>query len=192
MSFGKRDILNRRTLVSGLVSTLALTALPRPAAASSKASTGAALDTSSAAPRSLRMHNPHTDTAFERVYFKDGKYQEDALDEFSHFARDWRQDEIQRISAHTMNIAWQIQQRLPGNTPLMLYSGYRTPVTNRSVGGSRHSFHLVGRALDIHHPEYSVDHLAQIARSIRGGGLGKYPREGFIHIDNGPVRYWQA
>jgi uncharacterized protein YcbK (DUF882 family) len=28
------------------------------------------------------------------------------------------------------------------------------------------------------------------AMSLRGGGVGYYPRSDFIHVDCGPIRYW--
>jgi hypothetical protein len=72
-------------------------------------------------------------------------------------------------------------------------SAYRTPATNRMLartmfGVADNSQHLYGRALDIR-----VDHIEaamQAARDLRRGGVGWYPRSGFIHIDSGPVRNW--
>jgi uncharacterized protein YcbK (DUF882 family) len=29
-----------------------------------------------------------------------------------------------------------------------------------------------------------------VAAALRGGGVGYYPRHGFVHVDVGPVRYW--
>jgi uncharacterized protein YcbK (DUF882 family) len=27
--------------------------------------------------------------------------------------------------------------------------------------------------------------------ALGGGGVGYYPRDGFVHVDTGPVRRWQ-
>jgi uncharacterized protein YcbK (DUF882 family) len=29
-----------------------------------------------------------------------------------------------------------------------------------------------------------------VARALGLGGVGYYPRSGFVHLDTGPVRYW--
>jgi uncharacterized protein YcbK (DUF882 family) len=32
--------------------------------------------------------------------------------------------------------------------------------------------------------------LRKVAIANKGGGVGYYPRNNFIHIDVGPIRYW--
>lgn len=41
-----------------------------------------------------------------------------------------------------------------GNQPIIISSGYRSPLVNEAVGGSRHSAHTDGRAADFICPKY--------------------------------------
>lgn len=74
-------------------------------------------------------------------------------------------------------------------------SGYRTPGHNRAVGGARNSFHVNDFhdgddvACDVRFAKGSVTQWHQAAEQLLSqkrngkGGLGKYVRGGFIHID---------
>lgn len=79
-----------------------------------------------------------------------------------------------------------------GNLPLRIGSAYRTPTWNRKCGGTRHSQHCQGRALDILKPKHlSGKEFRRQAKEFakndpRVGGLGWY-RWG-IHIDIRPRR----
>jgi len=70
--------------------------------------------------------------------------------------------------------------------PVHVISGYRCEVNNRRCGGTRYSQHLRGRAADIFIEGMGVDQMLKLAEQIpafRGGGMGRYPNDGFIHID---------
>lgn len=142
--------------------------------------------------RRLQFHNPHTGEHFDAVYFSNGRYRNDALSEFYRIARDWRQDAEVKIDTRTINVVYKIQTLLEKEGPFQLVSGYRTPQTNHLVHGAKHSFHMRGEALDIAHPEVSTRLLHKVALHVRGGGVGYYPREHFVHVDCGPVRSWTA
>ena len=45
-------------------------------------------------------------------------------------------------------------------------------------------------AIDLRCEGRSLPHLRSAATSLRGGGVGYYPRSDFVHVDCGPVRYW--
>jgi uncharacterized protein YcbK (DUF882 family) len=53
-----------------------------------------------------------------------------------------------------------------------------------------HSMHLVGKAADIRIRGVGLRYLRRAALSLRAGGVGTYPAEGFIHVDTGPPRSW--
>ena len=42
----------------------------------------------------------------------------------------------------------------------------------------------------IRFPGVAVFKIRQAARSLQMGGVGFYPRSGFVHLDTGPIRYW--
>ncbi len=77
----------------------------------------------------------------------------------------------------------------------MLLSGYRSPATNsmlrsRSSGVARNSLHMQGQAADLRLKSRSVAQMARAAAACNAGGVGKYSRSNFVHMDCGPVRVW--
>jgi uncharacterized protein YcbK (DUF882 family) len=66
--------------------------------------------------------------------------------------------------------------------PLRVVSGYRSPETNRAVGGARRSQHIYGRAADIEPGRCSVD------QALRCGAIGVgYNGNGWVvHVDTRP------
>ena len=68
--------------------------------------------------------------------------------------------------------------RLLRGRPLVIVSGYRSPATNRAVGGARSSQHLYGRAVDI--PIGYVSEAEAHAAGARGIGLSG---EWATHVD---------
>lgn len=76
--------------------------------------------------------------------------------------------------------------------PVLIDSGYRCPVHNRSQNGSARSLHTLGLAADVHCPSLDANELHQLAgrewldRLV--GGVGYY--DSFVHLDVGTVREW--
>ena len=76
---------------------------------------------------------------------------------------------------------------------LIVNSGYRTPMYNRSIGGAKNSQHVEGRALDLRPGVIGGRKALQMIRGAaetarREGlirGIGVYPN--FIHIDTRPT-----
>jgi uncharacterized protein YcbK (DUF882 family) len=83
--------------------------------------------------------------------------------------------------------------------PFIVHSGYRTTFTNEAVGGAKASLHLRDpdgyfHAMDIHMAGITPEYLGRLAALARQGGVGFYTdrRHGFVHIDDGRVRYWRG
>jgi uncharacterized protein YcbK (DUF882 family) len=77
----------------------------------------------------------------------------------------------------------------------MLLSGYRSPQTNaalraRSRGVARNSLHMKGQAADLRLKTRSVSQVARAAEACASGGVGRYSRSNFVHMDCGPLRTW--
>ena len=73
---------------------------------------------------------------------------------------------------------------------VVITSGYRTATHNASVGGSKSSQHLLGKAADIQVAGVSVEDVAAYAESLMPdwGGVGRYPvkagrTKGWVHVD---------
>ena len=145
--------------------------------------------------RSLSLYSPNTRDSFKGVYYADGKYLKDALDEITHVMRDHRTGEMHWIDPDLLDVLFAISQKARNKSPLNIISGYRCPATNawlrkRSKNVARKSLHLRGQAADIRVPGVRTSALKKVAVSIKGGGVGYYPRSRFVHVDTGPIRYW--
>ena len=67
--------------------------------------------------------------------------------------------------------------------PILLTSAYRSPAHNKAIGGAKRSPHMSGFAVDtvvIGVPPYKV---AAFAETMHWGGIGRYPMQGFTHLD---------
>ena len=49
---------------------------------------------------------------------------------------------------------------------------------------------MLGKATDIHMPGIALENLHLAALSMKAGGVGFYPKDGFVHVDTGRVRTW--
>ena len=149
----------------------------------------------SSSDRSLSLYSPNTGESFKDVYFTGGEYVQDALDEINQLMRDNKNGEIHLIDPNLLDILFNISRKTRCTSPLSIISGYRSPSTNawlrkRSRRVARKSLHLSGKAADIRIYGIRTSSLKRAAVSIKGGGVGYYPRSHFIHVDTGPVRYW--
>ena len=147
--------------------------------------------------KSLSLYNPNTREAFEGVYWADGNYVLPALAEINHIMRDRLTGETKSIDANLLDLLFAIRTRLEMHRPLHVISGYRSPKTNallrkRGKPAAKNSFHLQGKAVDIHAPGYRLSALRRVSAQLRGGGVGYYPRSRFVHVDVGPIRFWSG
>lgn len=145
--------------------------------------------------RRLRMTSPRTGERIDTIYWIEGNYIRDAVNEITLFMRDWRTNDVMNIDTRTIDIMAAAHNLMDVNEPYMLLSGYRSPKTNamlrsRSSGVAKNSRHLRGQAADLRLSSRSVGQIFQAASSCRGGGVGRYSGSNFVHMDCGPVRTW--
>ena len=145
--------------------------------------------------RRIRMYSGRTGERIDMIYWVDGKYIKDAVKEVNHFMRDWRTDQVKDMDLRTIDIMAASHNLLDVNEPYMLLSGYRSPQTNamlrsRSRRVAKNSLHMTGQAADLRLSSRSVSQMAKAAMSCRAGGVGKYSRSNFVHMDCGVVRSW--
>ena len=72
----------------------------------------------------------------------------------------------------------------------LITSGFRTDEHNKKVGGAKNSRHLISDAVDFSIPGVPLLDIARYAESIGIKGIIIYNRQGFIHIDNRPTKYF--
>ncbi|MEM1351018.1 MAG: DUF882 domain-containing protein [Pseudomonadota bacterium] len=145
--------------------------------------------------RRLRMYSGRTGERIDTIYWIEGHYIDEALKEVNHFMRDWRTNSVKSIDLRTVDIMSAAHNMLDISEPYMLLSGYRSPQTNamlrsRSRGVAKNSLHVKGQAADLRLATRSVSQLARAAAACQGGGVGKYSRSNFVHMDCGVVRTW--
>ncbi len=145
--------------------------------------------------RRVRMYSGRTGESVDTIYWIEGEYIPEALKEITYFMRDWRTDEVKKIDPRTVDIAAASHRLMDVSEPYMMLSGYRCPQTNamlreHSRGVARNSLHIKGQAADLRLKSRSVGQIYRAATACSAGGVGKYSRSNFVHMDCGPVRTW--
>ncbi|WP_108482012.1 YcbK family protein [Oceaniglobus ichthyenteri] len=145
--------------------------------------------------RRLRMYSGRTGESIDMIYWIEGKYIKDALTEVNHFMRDWRNNKVKGVDPRTVDIMTAAHNLMDTTEPYMLLSGYRSPETNamlrsRSSGVAKNSLHLRAQAADLRLQSRSVNQMARAASACAAGGVGRYSRSDFVHMDCGVVRTW--
>lgn len=180
--------VSRRALIGGAVAAGAGFALPLPALAA----TGGEWR--------LAFRNVHNGDTVDALFARGGQFVPQGLAELAHGLRDWRTGEAHPIDRRLLALLVRLRDSV-GMAPqrrIELISGYRSPHTNaalKSAGGEHsgvatRSQHMEGRATDIAMPGVRLDTLHRAALALRGGGVGYYPKDGFVHVDSAGVRSW--
>jgi len=146
-------------------------------------------------PRDLAFHNLHTGENLSVTYWADGQPIPEALADVNHILRDFRTNEIWPIDLHLLNLLHRVRQALDTTAPIHIISGYRSPATNNKLrskgsGVAKRSLHMQGKAIDVCVPGRPLQLLHKAAVKQKSGGVGKYPKSGFVHMDVGRVRCW--
>lgn len=147
--------------------------------------------------RALSFVHAHTGERLNVVYFADGRYVPSALQQINYILRDHRINAIKPVSPQLLDMLHALGQRLGGAGTFEVLSAYRSAETNallsrRNRSVAKHSLHIEAKAIDIRIPGFRASEIARTARAMHGGGVGYYPRRGFVHVDVGDVRTWTA
>ncbi len=144
--------------------------------------------------RYLNLYSINTGESLKVAYWIDGEYIEGSIREINWLLRDYRSGEIAQIDIKLLDLLYLIAKISEGKR-IEVISGYRSPATNAYLrrikrGVAKDSYHTHGKAVDIRLEGMSLSQLRDLALSLRAGGVGYYPRSGFVHLDTGPFRYW--
>lgn len=177
---------------------LALAGIATPALASRPPAVPADASATAGAPsaRRLAFRHLHTGEQLAVVYAEQDQYLPDALGALNRLLRDHYSGEVGAITPALFDQLHRLQHLLGSTQPIQVISAYRAPSTNarlretRGGGVARRSLHMDGRAIDVRIPGVPLGTLRDAALALRAGGVGYYPREQFVHLDNGPVRRW--
>ena len=143
----------------------------------------------------VSFRNQHTGENFSGVYRVGNKYLPEAFERINYVLRDFRQNEIFPIDPRAVDIVAIVHGATGSSNPYTLLSGYRSPKTNgalrsKSEGVAKNSLHLSGQAIDVRLDGVSPSRVRDLAMRLNAGGVGYYPRSGFVHMDSGSVRHW--
>ncbi|MHA3978734.1 YcbK family protein [Halovulum sp. GXIMD14794] len=147
--------------------------------------------------RRIRLRSTRTGEAVDTIYWIEGQYIPEAVSEISWFMRDWRQNEVIQYDRRNIDIMAATLRLMDTDEAYHVVSGYRSPATNgmlrsRSRGVAQNSYHMKGMAADLKLSSRSIHQMAKAAEACNAGGVGKYGRSNFVHMDCGPVRTWRG
>lgn len=145
--------------------------------------------------RRIRMYSGRSGEHLDTIYWIEGEYIPEVMKEITHFARDIRTGTTKTFDPRTIDIAAAAHRLMDVTEPYVLLSGYRSPQTNamlrsHSSGVARNSLHMKAQAADLRLQSRSVSQIARAALACSAGGVGRYSRSNFVHMDCGPVRTW--
>ena len=145
--------------------------------------------------RSLTVRRQITNESFSGVYWRDGRYDREALRQLDIVFRDLSAAEPTPMDPRLFDVLVAVAQAVESTEGYDVISGYRTPETNaarsrQSRRVSTVSLHMSGMAADCRLPGRTTLDVARRAADLQLGGVGLYRRDGFMHLDCGPVRRW--
>lgn len=143
----------------------------------------------------VSFSNQRSGETFSGVYRVGDKYLPEAFERINYVMRDVRADEIFPMDPRVIDIIALVHKHLDTNEPYTVLSGYRSPHTNAALrsaseGVAKRSLHMSGQAIDVRLGEISARQVREAAIKLGAGGIGYYPRSGFVHMDSGAFRTW--
>lgn len=145
--------------------------------------------------KSLKLYNLNTNEKLNITYYENGRYIADALLEINNIMADRRSGETIKMDSELIELLYKVQTISETSEPINIISAYRSPTTNSKMysqekGVVQNSYHTRGMAIDLNIQNRSLKDIKKIAKNLRMGGIGYYPRSNFIHLDVGPIRSW--
>lgn len=145
--------------------------------------------------RVVRLYNTHTGESLRSIFWAEGAFIPDALQDINKLLRDHRNNQVAAIDPQLLILLDRISAQYGDHPTLHVISGYRSPESNamlheNTTGVAKHSLHMDGMAIDVRIPGQDLAKLHRIALAQRAGGVGYYPDSQFVHMDVGRVRHW--
>ncbi len=160
-----------------------------------------ARDAPSGAPASenwLELHNTHTDETL-KVTFRtnEGGFIPAALGKLNEILGDHRSHQQTTMDPQLFVLLADLAASARVEPHYEIISGYRSSETNerlrtRGGGQAKNSQHIQGKAIDVRLKGVDTATLRDLARALKRGGVGYYPKSDFVHVDTARVRYWEG
>ena len=145
----------------------------------------------------LELHNIHTGQTLE-VTFRDATgFVPAALEQLEKILFDQRSGEHHPMDPQLYALLADLAAAAEVEPRYDIISGFRAGATNeklRSNGGgqAKNSQHIEGKAIDVRLKGVDTARLRDLAVGLKRGGVGYYPKSGFVHVDTARVRYWEG
>jgi uncharacterized protein YcbK (DUF882 family) len=165
-------------------------------AASPLISPSLAVDGPSTEEHHLRLYHTHTGERIDIVYRRGNVYLPEGEGQLDHFLRDHRTGDVKHYDPRVFDILTDLAAAVGHpDAEIQIICGYRSSWSNeflrtRSAGVAKNSLHMQAHAIDIRIPGVDTLTLRNAALALGRGGVGYYPRSGFVHVDSGRVRTW--
>ncbi len=145
----------------------------------------------------LKLYNIHTGEKIKATFFEKNQFIESEIKRLNYFFRDYRLNKVADMDVNLYLLLHAIQLNCGSNATIDIISGYRSKKTNEYLRRHHHkvakkSFHTKAMAIDFKIKDRYLKDVLKIARVLEYGGVGYYPKNSFIHIDTGPVRFWHG
>jgi uncharacterized protein YcbK (DUF882 family) len=145
--------------------------------------------------RTLCLHNVHTDEEFTVTCSPQEHYDRQTLLRFNEFLRDHHSEEVRNMDPALLDLLYAVTALTESNGSFKILSGYRSLETNSMLrkmghGVAEHSMHIEGKAIDIRMDDVNIRTIRDVGLALQQGGVGYYPRSGFVHLDTGRIRAW--
>jgi len=145
----------------------------------------------------LALKCVHTGHRCDAVFRRGEAFDPAGLAELDNGLRDWRTGEAMEMDRELLTLLAKVRDTLgvAASTPFLLISGFRSSATNaalhaRSGQVATKSQHMLGKAVDIALDGVPLDRIRDAGLAMRRGGVGFYPKDGFVHLDTGRLRHW--
>lgn len=145
--------------------------------------------------RKIALLNLHTGEHINATYWAEGEYQTNELFAINNILRDHRTGDVEAIDQHLIELLNLLHSKVSSEQEFHVISAYRSPKSNAALrqnsnGVAKKSFHMRGMAVDIRLPKCQLSSLHKAAVDLGLGGVGKYSKSDFIHLDTGYTRQW--
>jgi len=145
--------------------------------------------------RVVRLYNTHTGESLRTIFWAEGQFIPDAMQDINKLLRDHRNNKVATMDPQLLVLLDRISAQYDHHPTIHVISGYRSPETNaklheNTAGVAKHSLHMEGKAIDVRIPGQDLAKLHRVVMAEKAGGVGYYPDSDFVHMDVGRVRYW--
>jgi uncharacterized protein YcbK (DUF882 family) len=146
----------------------------------------------------LDLHNTHTGETLKVTFRNDkGAFIPDALEKLNAILGDQRSHQQTSMDPQLFVLLVDLAASAGVEPHYDIISGYRSSQTNETLranggGQAKNSQHIQGKAIDVRLKGVSTPRLRDLARDLKRGGVGYYPKSDFVHVDTARVRYWEG